>query len=123
MKKRFTNYSLYFDKNDRMRKGIITESFNTNPEFDDPAKNDRDNRREVVERIKEIIDNGKSIEEAVTEIYSTEDIRNSFKYLEKAGIDLKKAFKSWYEGYIKRINDERNIAVIGSNKKRKLEER
>ena len=123
MANRFIRNSYAFDKNDRRRKGFISDSFYTNQEYDDPAKKDRENRKEVIDRIENLISEGCLIEDAVLQVYSDETIRKNFEYLEKRGIDLKKIFGSWYEGHIKRINDERNITVIGSNKKRKLEER
>lgn len=69
-----------------------------------PADKDRDNRRTVLKTIDNLINEGKTKEEAFDIICSNEEIKSQFAYFEKNGLDFRKIVEQWYTSYVKTIN-------------------
>lgn len=91
-------------KNGKRVSGYITRRMPLEREKEDPAAKDRENRKQVVERIEKALENGSTLEEIVTELANDEEIKQKFKYFSK--LDLKEIFKGWYKG---RKRPERGI--------------
>lgn len=85
--KRRGNYYNKYDNNNLLKEKIKT---------DDPAAKDRENRKQVVERIEKALESGTTLEEIVAELANDEEIKEKFKYLSK--LNLEEVFKSWYNG-------------------------
>lgn len=69
---------------------------NKKTKTDDPAAKDRENRKQVVERIEKALENGSTLEEIVAKLANDEEIKQNFKYLSK--LNLEEVFKGWYNG-------------------------
>ena len=65
------------------------------------------NRREILEKIKEALDNGVDLETITKELSEDELVKEKFDYLIKHGIDLKTVFANWYKSY--KENKEKNL--------------
>lgn len=61
-----------------------------------PADKDKENRAKVLEQLQNYLDEGKQLKEATSILASNEDIREQFKYLIDAGLNLEAAFEAWY---------------------------
>ena len=109
-----TNPSVYKKDRSLIPGGIVGKNMNIYPKTERPAEEDSKNRKAVVERINILIKEGKTIEDAVDEIYSNIEIRKQFEYLEKHGIDLKVTFKSWYNGINKNKSRGINFYTAGN---------
>lgn len=67
---------------------------------EDPAAEDRKNRKKVVDRIEMLVNSGIELEEACNTI--VEAYKDNFKYLPKE--NLAQIFAGWYNGKIKAKN-------------------
>lgn len=83
-------------RNGRREPGYITKKLPVEINKEDPAAIDRENRKQVVERIEKALENGRTLEEIVAELANDEEIKQKFKYFSK--LDLKEIFKGWYKG-------------------------
>ena len=63
------------------------------------------NRKEVIQKMMDKINNGASIDEAVDSVLEDSEIRGQFSYLEKNGLDIRVCFKNWVTANIK--NEEK----------------
>ena len=93
--KLFNRNPFGYTKSGTRRRGLFTESINV-VERDDPSKNDRENRKEAKERVAKLVEEGKSIDEAVAIVAGQEDIKQKFEYLTKNGIAIENVLKSMY---------------------------
>ncbi len=113
------NYA--FNKSGFYRAGRITSSINVPIKAEDPSKNDRENRNNVLKSIEEYISKGKTLDEALEILSSDEVIKKQFEYLKRNGLDLRNTFKSWYESYKKSLKKPINW-YTGGGKNFNLEE-
>lgn len=92
----FNNTSKYFKRRRNYNKYDNNNLLNEKTKTDDPAAKDRENRKQVVERIEKALENGSTLEEIVAKLANDEEIKQNFKYLSK--LNLEEVFKGWYEG-------------------------
>lgn len=95
---RYNNF--WYTKNGHHRTNIATGSIPRYLKKNNPAKQDTENRKKVVEEIENLVSTGVSLDEACDMLSKNEDIRNNFKYLPQDS--LKNIFANWYNGMIKR---------------------
>lgn len=98
----------------KYRPGTISNQLPIHYANEDPARRDRENRLNVVERIGQLIEEGKDLDEAVNILLSDNEIKRQFHYLESQGIDLANSFKGWYNGTKKREKFKDNFYNRGS---------
>ncbi len=98
-------------KGSKYRAGSISNQVPIYYEKQDPASRDRENRSRVVAAIGQLIDEGKSLDEAVSILLSNEEVLKQFNYMRVQGINLGNSFKGWYNGSKKKT--ERNFNASG----------
>jgi len=100
-KMRESRYPNSFDRGGRYKGEIMFSR------VEKTVSSDTENRRHVIEEIKERCNNGEKIDKIVEEIAARQNIKEQFDYYIKNGItDLTSIFKNWYQSYEK--NKERN---------------
>lgn len=108
--KRYMKNPQFFDRNGRRIPGVISSKIHVTIEEEDPAKKDRENRKQVVDTIINALadsENKFSLEELAEQLANDDEIRRKFTYIRS---DLAKVFISWYNGRIRPKTDfEKNI--------------
>ena len=74
----------------------ITKRITATDNKEHPAEKDRKNRRETAYKIIECVNNGMTLDEAISEILKDKEVQKQFAYLTKHGIDLRPLMKGWY---------------------------
>lgn len=93
----YTKSKGWYDKNGKVRAGLTINNISTYVQTEDPAKKDRENRMAALKKIIDFVDAGKTPDEAVEIVANDEAVRENFKYLINAQIDIKNLFKGWYQ--------------------------
>ena len=100
--RRFSRNPQIFNKSGRMRPGVITRTMPQESLKEDPSKEDRKNRQNVLKEIEKRCKQGEDLNTVVAEIAGREEVKQQFDYYIKNGIaDLAEIFKNWYQSYIK----------------------
>jgi len=94
--KRYMKNCQFYDRNGHRIPGAISSKIPVTIEEEDPAKKDRENRKQVVEAIANAVAKGISLEEIATQLANNDTIKQNFKYLSNS--DLSTVFKNWYIG-------------------------
>ena len=89
--------SFTHNKSGTYRSGFHSSLVNDYVERTDPAKQDRENRKEAANKIIELVDGGMDLEEAVTKVAEEKDIQEKFAYLIRQNVDIKPMLKGAYK--------------------------
>lgn len=100
MNKRYLRNSKRFNKYGDYRAGSIVRRSCSRIKTDDPAKEDRENREQVVDEIRKLIDSGTAIEDACSTL--VKKYKDRFRYLPENRLD--EIFADWYNGRMKGKN-------------------
>ena len=92
--KKRNSYS--YTKSGRRRPGVFCGMINTTTDREDPAKQDRENRKEALDKINKLVENGMDLDKAVSIIAEDQEVKEKFSYLTKHGIDIKPMLKNVY---------------------------
>lgn len=95
---RYNRNSVFFTKEGTYRGGIKCERIPVDHSLD-PAKEDRENREEVVKEIISLVKSGEKLEEVCDKL--VDKYGDKFKYLPLE--NLSKIFAGWYNGRIRAV--------------------
>ena len=108
MDKYFLKNSQFYTKSGHRRSGVITQSMPPEGEREDPSKEDRKNRQNILQEIEKRCGQGEDLDTVIAEIAEREEVKQQFDYYEKNGItDLSGIFKNWYQSYIKNQGNDK----------------
>lgn len=106
--KNYMRNSGFFDRSGRRRPGIIAQSIPQKIQKEDPSKEDRENRQNILQEIETRCGQGEELDIVVAEIAGRKEIKQQFDYYEKNGIvNLAEIFKNWYQSYIKNYGNDK----------------
>lgn len=114
MKERFKpNLNLYTNGNNRRDGGIISRTMSSHKKTTHPADLDKENRQNIIKRIKEHLDEGGDLDIILDNLCEDKEINEQFGYLKRNGLNLRDLFKSWYESYEKASKRKQNWYTTG----------
>lgn len=88
--------SFSHNKSGIFRRGLNSSFVNDYIERTDPAKQDRENRKDAANRIIALVDGGMDLDKALTQVAEEKDIQEKFAYLIRQNVDIKPMLKAAY---------------------------
>ena len=114
MKRKFKpNHYLYNNYNNKRSGGIVGQIMPTYTKTVNPADLDKQNRQNVIEKIKTHIDKGGNLDKILDELCKDEEINKQFEYLKRKGMNLRNLFETWYKSYEKSSKRKLNWYTTG----------